>query len=266
MPASRSGIAWALGLWALWTAATWWFEGRIGTFARPDAVRDRLVYTGIANILIGVLGSAVLLRHLARCDPRVPARAGFADWRRTVVCAPLGFAIGLALYFGQGAPSTDPVVLLNAYAQVFVVSLAEVLVCWSVVGATTALAIGAPDWIALPLAAVVASLLFGVYHFAHSPPFHTVPMVAFLAAVGLVTSAVFFVLRDIYGTILFHNFLAVFGVVRALAAQDTLAAFRSLQVPLLATALLALAILILCDRLVVRRAVAGVAPRTAAGR
>jgi membrane protease YdiL (CAAX protease family) len=50
------------------------------------------------------------------------------------------------------------------------------------------------------LAAVLASILFGVYHFAHSAPFNTVHMVLLLSAVGLVTSAFFFISRDIAGT------------------------------------------------------------------
>ncbi|HKL29942.1 MAG TPA: hypothetical protein VJ898_11850, partial [Natrialbaceae archaeon] len=40
----------ALGTYAAWTAITWLLEGRIETFLRPDAVADRLVYTGVANL------------------------------------------------------------------------------------------------------------------------------------------------------------------------------------------------------------------------
>lgn len=34
------------------------------------------------------------------------------------------------------------------------------------------------------VAAIVASVLFGVYHFAHSPPFNTVDLVVLLTAIG----------------------------------------------------------------------------------
>ena len=53
------------------------------------------------------------------------------------------------------------------------------------------------------LAAVLASALFGAYHYAHSTPFNTLQMVLLLAVVGLFTSAFFFVSRDIAGTIVF---------------------------------------------------------------
>ena len=68
--------------------------------------------------------------------------------------------------------------------------------------------IEASKWIAIPLAAVIASLVFGVYHFAHSAPFNTVGMVSFLSMIGLLTSLVFFLSRDLYGTILFTTSLA----------------------------------------------------------
>ncbi|WP_292121712.1 hypothetical protein [Mesorhizobium sp.] len=56
-----------------------------------------------------------------------------------------------------------------------------------------------------------------------------------------------------YATVAFHNFLGVFGVVRALAAAGKLEGFGTLQVPLLVTAVVALLALIGSDALVVRR-------------
>lgn len=43
----------AVGVYATWTAVTWFLEGRIQTSLRPEAVADRLIYTGVANLLIG---------------------------------------------------------------------------------------------------------------------------------------------------------------------------------------------------------------------
>jgi membrane protease YdiL (CAAX protease family) len=40
-------------------------------------------------------------------------------------------------------------------------------------------------WGAGVVASIVASVLFGVYHFAHSAPFNEVRMVLFLAGIGL---------------------------------------------------------------------------------
>ena len=224
-------ISSSIGLWLLWTLTTWWLEGRIGTFRRPDAVTDRLIYTVVVNIVIGVVGTAFLLRHLLGGNAARMKQVGFGPLRRTAIWAPVGLALGLGLYFGQGAPSTEPVVVLNAYAQVFVVSMAEVVVCWALVGGMVALEIGGSRWTSIPLAVVVASLLFGIYHFAHSAPFNAVGMVVFLSVIGLVTSAFFFLSRDVYATILFHNFLGVFGVIQALAAAQNISTSKHRRCP-----------------------------------
>jgi hypothetical protein len=95
---------------------------------------------------------------------------------------------------------------------------------------------------ATAVAALVASGLFGLYHFAHSPPFDTWPMVGLLSIVGLATGAFFFVSRDLLGTVLFHNFLGTFGVVQALAGAGAVATLEQWQPPLLFTAALTLAV------------------------
>ena len=76
------------------------------------------------------------------------------------------------------------------------------------------------------------------------PPFNTVPLVVFLSVIGLVTSVFFFVSRDVYGTIVFHNFLGITGVIGALESSGSLAVFERLIIPLLVMAVVALALLI----------------------
>ena len=118
----------------------------------------------------------------------------------------------------SGAPSHDPIVILNAYAQVLVVSMAEVMVCWAVVAGAVPGSLENRAWVAVLSAAVIASVLFGVYHFAHSAPFNAPGIVAFLSIIGLVTSAVFFLTGDLYATIAFHNALGTLGIVRCCGA------------------------------------------------
>jgi len=242
----RSVVSLALAMYALWTAGTWFFEGRIETLLRPDATADRLIYALAVNLLLGIVGSVLLLGWLGRRpDAPGPERSGFGSWTRTVMCTTIGFALGLATYVGQGASSLDPVVVTNAFAQVFVVSVAEVIVCWALVGAAVEAAL-APRFgrASTVCAALMSAVLFGAYHFAHSTPFNTWSMVALLSVVGLVTGAFFFLSRDVLGTAVFHNFLGTFGVTQALAATGGLATLEAIQVPLVGTALTTTAVLI----------------------
>ena len=96
-------------------------------------------------------------------------------------------------------------------------------------------------------AAIAASVLFGLYHFAHSTPFNMIGMVALLTGVGFVTSAFFFLSRDIYATIVFHSFLGVFGVAQALAASGRLEKLDSRQPALMVMAAAAAVVLGLLD-------------------
>ena len=100
--------------------------------------------------------------------------------------------------------------------------------------------------------------LIYVDDFAHSAPFNTVSMAAFLSTIGLLTSVSLFISKDVYGTIVIHNFLGVFGVLQAQVAQDKLASFETVQVPLIANALITLAFLIALDVLFNRRGGAGI--------
>lgn len=145
----------------------------------------------------------------------------------------------------RGPPTWHPLVLLNGVAQVWPVSVAEVLVCWAVMGVVCEARLrawGTPA--ATVIASVAASGLFGVYHVAHSPPFNTVPMVLVLSAVGVATSLFFVLSRDLYGTVVFHTWLALFGVLRALREAGALQAYERLSAPLVAMALVSLGLLI----------------------
>jgi hypothetical protein len=77
-------------------------------------------------------------------------------------------------------------------------------------------------------------------------------MIAMLTAVGVVTSAVFVLLRDVYGTIAFHNCLAVYGVLGTLVETGKVSRYAGLSAPLLITALASLAILIVARTLLLR--------------
>lgn len=59
---TRRAVLLALALYLLWVFATWFFEGRLLTFQRPEDVGARLTYALVANVLIGIAGSTLVNR------------------------------------------------------------------------------------------------------------------------------------------------------------------------------------------------------------
>jgi hypothetical protein len=244
-------VASAIGLFAVWMLATYLLEARVGTFLKPDAT-SRFVYTVVANVLIGTVGAALIIRAVSRWAelPRLTTY-GIVERSRILVLIPVAALLAGLFLIGQELPTWDPVILANASAQVLVVSIAEVVVCWALFGAVLRNALG-PGVVFAGIAVVSAALVFGVYHFAHSPPFNTPAMVLLLSGVGLATGVFFFLGGDLYSTIVLHNAFAVRGVVQALGESRSLDRYATPQLPLIATAIAAIVVLIIADVVLIR--------------
>jgi hypothetical protein len=119
----------AIGLYLVWVLATYLLEGRIHTLLRPEDMGARLSYALIANILIGIGGSALVIRFLSREDTLPTEQAGFRGLGHAAIAVVVGAVLGFGIYALQGAPTWNPIVLINAYCQVLVGSIAEILVC-----------------------------------------------------------------------------------------------------------------------------------------
>src|SRR5918994_1814668 len=155
-PNTRRALSLAFVLYLLWVFATYLLEGRIHTLLRPEAMGARLSYALVANILIGIVGSALVIRVVSRAGTLSPEQAGFRGLGHAAMAVVIGVVLGFAFYALQGAPSWNPIVLLNAYAQVLVTSIAEILVCWAVIGSVSqALLQDRGRWVSLILAAII---------------------------------------------------------------------------------------------------------------
>jgi hypothetical protein len=202
-------------------------------------------------VLIGTTGAALVIRALVRRAefPRITTY-GIAGPRRILVLVAVAAVLAGLFLFAQGLP-TDPVILANASAQVLVVSIAEVVVCWALFGAVLRNALGR-GFVSAGIAVVSAALAFGVYHFAHSPPFNTPSMVLLLSEVGVATGLFFFLGGDLYSTIVLHNAFAIRGVTRALGESGNLDRYASPQLPLIATAIAAVVVPVIADVVLIR--------------
>ena len=233
-------------LYAAWTAATYLLEGRPRTLLSPEATGLRIVYTLVANLLFGLGGAALLLGWLGASRRVAPSVGGFQPGGRVVAMLLVALVAGAGVYAAQAPAWRIPTVLVNGFLQVLPVSAAEVVVCWS----ATSAAIGAA-WPSLgavrsrAIGLVPGSLLFGVYHVAHSPPFNTLAMIGVLTVVGLLTGLVFLVTADVHAAIAFHNFLALRGVLDALDASGRLEPYHAVQGHLVVMAVVTLTALAL---------------------
>lgn len=245
----------AIGAYGAWTAITWLLEGRIQTLLRPDAVADRLLYTSVANVLVGTVLSLVLVREFVAAGFTTREQLGLRSLRRTLTAVIFAGLLGIGLYVFQQPPTADPIVVLNVFAQVLPVSIAELVVCWALVGGSVAALLrhhrlnpALADGIAL----VISAVLFGVYHFAHSPPFNTAEMVGILTIVGIGTGLIYFVGGAFYGALVFHNCMALFGIISSLAVSGQLNTYQEPRVALIATAIVSFVLLVAVERLFVR--------------
>jgi len=244
-------VVFSLVLYAIWTASTYLLEGRLNLLQRYDPT-GRLIYVLIANVIIGTLCAAYVLRYAIVSKATTTAQLGMRSLGHTVLAVLIVAAIGCGLFLLSKPPSLAPVVLLNAFTQVLAVSIAEVMVCWLAIGSSfEALAARNGRILALIVGIVAADLLFGIYHFAHSAPFNQPGMVVFLLLPGLGTSLVYFLGRNLYAAVVFQNMMGMLGVMKGI----DLAAFSHPLYPIYALAFISVAVLIVADVLWIRRAV-----------
>ncbi len=250
----KKAVALSFSVYLLWVIATYLLEGRILTLLRPEAAADRIVYTVIANFLVGIIIAAWVLRSSLISGFVTPKQTGFRSIRHTLVSVVIAGVIGFVLFIVQNPPSLNPVVIMNVYAQVLTVSVAEVVICWAVIGAGfESLTRNKGKIISLLAGIFAASISFGIYHFAHSPPFNQVNMVLLLTFISFATGIVYFFGRNIYATIVFHNTLALFGVMQALEKSGNLITYSQPLYPLIVIAFISVIIFAASDILFIRR-------------
>ncbi len=234
-----------VALYVLWMLVTFRLEGMFRTLFRPKAVGKNVFYNIVVNLIIGTVFAGWLLRSHINHGIITEQIAGFANLQQTLVAVAIGFTLGLLLHFLQNPPARTFVVLLNGFFRALPIAVAEILICWALIGSYAEAMfhrLGLP----LPtvLAGLVAALLFGVYHIAHSPPFNSVRMIQQLSLIGLLTSAFFFLTRDVYGTIVFHNFIGMHLVLWASRQHDIIEQYQTTRWIHLTTAIASLGLLI----------------------
>ena len=82
------------------------------------------------NVLVETVLALVLVREFVAADFTTRMDLGFQLVPRTVVAVIVGGILGFGIYGLQQPAITNLVVITNVFAQVFPVSIAEMVVCW----------------------------------------------------------------------------------------------------------------------------------------
>lgn len=249
-----------LGTYLLWVSSTYMLEGRINLLQQQD-VLGRFSYVIIANILIGNILAMYLLKRSIKSRFSSLNQLGFRSLKRTLLMVTIAVIIGLLLFMVQQPSSLNPIIIMNIFAQTLPTSIAEVVICWVLIGVSFESFLLAKKRsihidkgnriIYIILVSVTATFFFGLYHFAHSEPFNQLRMVLFLMLPGLLTSAFYFGVRDLYATIIFHNFQAMYGV---MGGMNTIGSLLQASYPIITLSIISILVLVTLDLFIIRRA------------
>src|SRR5215207_571146 len=99
---SSFALGGAVLLFCIWMLATWLLEGRNETLLRGDAL-ERAIYALVANLLIGVGGTALFLRRALGRGLLESGRAGFGRGALSPLAIAMAILAGFVLFWIQGA-------------------------------------------------------------------------------------------------------------------------------------------------------------------
>jgi len=127
----------SLYVYVVWSVVTYLLEGRIHLLQRADVI-GRFEYVVIANMAIGTVLAIWLLRYYHISSGFISTKQlGFQSVnRRFWAVVGIASVIGFVLFILQGPVSLNPIVISNVFAQTLRTSIAEVVVCWVVIGAS----------------------------------------------------------------------------------------------------------------------------------
>src|ERR1044072_1575372 len=161
----------AIAIYLVWIYATYLLEGRINLLQKPNPL-GRLIYAVIANMIIGTIIAIWLLRPSILQRFVTIQQLGFqSSLKRVIIAVVIAGLVGFALFIIQKPASLNAIVILNVFSQTLPGSIAEVVICWAVVGTafeSTFFRCKSKKLTSIILAATVSTILFGIYHFAHS--------------------------------------------------------------------------------------------------
>jgi hypothetical protein len=166
-----------------------------------------------------------------------PNQLGFRHLRRALGAVLTGALLATLMFMVQRPPVTSPMVIVNAFCAGWRGDGCGGTGLLSVSRRCGGARVGVQFW---PYGSCTGrgrlDRSLWRYHVSHSPPFTEDGMIVPLTGVGVLTSLVFLVGRDVYATMIVHNVLALKGVLAALVARGEVGHLERPSWPLLITA------------------------------
>ena len=174
------------------------------------------VYPIVFFIGIGVVLPALGLGRTVRREPMAARPLGVALGWRDAIAALAALVVGSALvakplgFIVTQSGGIERVATL--FAQLLIASTAEVMLFLGAVGmGLSALLGGRHDWRFGLLLVVVASLLFGVFHFTYPAPWNALDTAVTVGMVWIAVSTLFVITRSLVAAVILDNMMATVG-------------------------------------------------------
>jgi hypothetical protein len=229
-------------IYGVWTLETYLLEGSIGLFLIFQPL-SLILYTVFANIIVGIAIPVICLRSAFLSGGVNMFQIGFCSPLRTVPTTALTALLGY-LYLITFTPfGTHRVALFNLLALVIPVAVAEVMICWVLIG-THIQAFVRKDGtgVSIIFSVAITSILFWLSFAAHSQPLNPPGALSHLLILGVAAALFFFVVRDVYASTVF----VACGTMPVMFQQADPAFSTGYLSPLFVSAALSLACLIGC--------------------
>jgi len=190
-------------LYIVWMLETYLLEGSVGLFMHFQPLLF-LVYTVFANSIVGTIIPVMCLRSAFLSGAVNMFQVGFRSLRRTVLASGLTALSGYLCLVTFTPFGTHRIALFNAFAFIIPVAVAEVMICWVLIGTHVQAYIrNGSAAVSIILGVVTTAFLFGISFTAHSPPLNQPGVLLLLCVIGAGTALFFFAVRDVYTSVIF---------------------------------------------------------------
>jgi len=189
-------------LFIVWILETYLLEGSADLFVhfQPPLF---ILYTVFANIVVGIFIPVICFRSAFLSGAVNMFQAGFRSLRRTVSACALTAIFGYLYLITFTPAGADRFVPVNAIAFIIPPAVAEVMICWVLIGThLQAYMRKGSAAISISLGVVVTAVLFGISFAAHSPPLNRPDVIVLLCVIGAGAALFFFAVRDVYATVI----------------------------------------------------------------